>query len=305
MATTFDSASFYEELVSHGLIIPVGVKGAFGRGAQFEDVIDRFNHLVSDLARNDGAETRTFPPIVSRKVIEKHGYLESFPHLCGSIFSFNGTDKTAREMAAKAGAGQSWSEYQEMTDVCLTPAICYPLYATLAGTIPASGGLFSLLGWAYRHEPSDEPTRMQSFRMREFVRVGTADQVVEWRDMWLQRGLDLLLSLGLEARSDVAADPFFGRVGKMLATNQKQQKLKFEVLVPVISETEPTAVCSFNYHQDHFASKWGITTEDGAAASTACLGFGLERIAMALFKTHGCEIAKWPEAVRNRLWATQ
>ena len=37
---------------------------------------------------------------------------------------------------------------------------------------------------------------MQSFRVREFVRVGTADEVVEWRDMWLQRGLKLLIRPG-------------------------------------------------------------------------------------------------------------
>jgi seryl-tRNA synthetase len=120
--------------------------------------------------------------------------------------------------------------------------------------------------------------------------------------MWLQRGLTLLLSLGLDARSDVASDPFFGRGGKMMALNQKEQKLKFEVLVPVISAENPTAVCSFNFHQDHFGSKWEIKTEEGEVANTACLGFGLERVVMALFKTHGFETANWPAAVRKQLW---
>ena len=143
---------------------------------------------------------------------------------------------------------------------------------------------------------------MQSFRVREFVRVGTAEQVVGWRDLWLQRGLNLLLALGLNARSDVASDPFFGRGGKMLAVNQKEQKLKFEVLVPVISEENPTAVCSFNFHQEHFGSTFEIRTPDGKVANTACLGFGLERIVMALFKAHGFEPAKWPSDVRAQLW---
>ncbi|HKX95261.1 MAG TPA: hypothetical protein VJM48_11200, partial [Methylibium sp.] len=77
---------------------------------------------------------------------------------------------------------------------------------------------------------------------------------------------------------------------------------KFEVLVPVISLEEPTAVCSFNFHQEHFGSTFGIRTADGATANTACLGFGLERITMALFKTHGCDPAQWPRPVRERLW---
>jgi seryl-tRNA synthetase len=115
----------------------------------------------------------------------------------------------------------------------------------------------------------------------------------------------LLRSLGLDANSDVASDPFFGRGGKMMAANQKEQRLKFEVLIPVISKENPTACCSFNFHQDHFGSKWGIQTHDGQTANTACLGFGLERIVMALFKTHGCDVAAWPKDVRDRLWDKQ
>jgi seryl-tRNA synthetase len=302
MTQEYSSDKFYAGLVEHGLIIPVGVQGAFGRGAVFEDVIERFNRCVSEIAREDGAETRAFPPVVNRKVIEKNNYLESFPHLCGSIFSFFGKELEAREMAQEALRGENWTSHLGATDLCLTPAICYPLYPTLAGTLPKGGSLYSLLGWAYRHEPSAEPTRMQSFRMREFVRVGLPDDVVQWRDMWLQRGLDLLQSLGLDARSDVAADPFFGRGGKMMATNQREQRLKFEILVPVISLSDPTAVCSFNFHQDHFGGKWGIATADGGVANSACLGFGLERIAMALFRTHGYRPEDWPASVRQRLW---
>lgn len=297
-----DPQWLHEQLVRHELIIPVGIRGAFGRGARFEDVIERFNLLVSRIAAGDDAEVRAFPPVVGRHVIEKHGYLESFPHLCGAVFSFTGSEAESKKMAARAAAGEPWQEFLQMTDVAMAPAICYPLYQTLSGTVPPAGRLFSLLGWAFRHEPSDEPTRMQSFRMREFVRVGTAEQVVGWRDMWLQRGLDLLQSLGLDAQSSVAADPFFGRAGKMLAVNQRQQQLKFEVSVPVISAADPTAVCSFNFHQDHFCSKWQIRTESGALAQTACLGFGLERVAMALFQTHGFDPDRWPAAVRAQLW---
>jgi seryl-tRNA synthetase len=100
----------------------------------------------------------------------------------------------------------------------------------------------------------------------------------------------------------VASDPFFGRGGKMMAATQKEQRLKFEVLVPVISAENPTAVCSFNFHQEHFGHTFDIRTPDGDIANTACLGFGLERIVMALFKTHGFDPERWPNDVRKRLW---
>lgn len=303
MNSPFDSAGFYDGLVKHGLIIPVGVPGAFGRGAVFEDVLERFNALVTRLSAGDNAEIMTFPPVINREILERVHYLDSFPHLCGAVHSFFGNEAQAKALSARVNSGEPWGDLLGITQVVLNPAACYPVYPTMTGRTPDGGRLVTMLNWVYRHEPSAEPTRMQSFRVREFVRIGTAAEVVAWRDMWLQRGLDLLQSLELDARADVASDPFFGRGGRVLAVNQKEQRLKFEILVPVISAEKPTAVCSFNFHQEHFGSTFEIQTSDGGVANSACLGFGLERIVMALFQRHGFEPKRWPNAVRTLLWS--
>ena len=86
----------------------------------------------------------------------------------------------------------------------------------------------------------------------------------------------------------------------MLAPNQRQQALKFELLVPVGGE-QPTAVASFNAHGDHFATPFGVTACDGSPVHTACLGFGLERWVLALLFTHGTDPAAWPAEVRSEL----
>lgn len=302
MTVAYDAAAFYEGLVAHRLIVPVGVPGAFGRGAVFEDVLERFNALITRVSKGDGAELFTFPPVIDRSIIERTDYLDSFPQLAGTVFSFLGKEKQALELSRKVHAGEPWGETQAMSDVCLNPAACYPIYPTITGVLPEGGRTITMTNWVYRHEPSPEPTRMQSFRVREFVRAGTPDAVVEWRDTWNQRGLALLRSLGLPAETDVAADPFFGRAGRILADGQKAQKLKFEILVPVISLEHKTAVSSFNYHQDHFGAVFDIRTADGARAHTACLGFGLERCVMALFRHHGYAPPSWPSAVRAQLW---
>ena len=294
--------SFYKGLVEHGLIVPTRVPGSFGRNAVFEDVLARFDGLITHLAKDDAAEFFVFPPVIDRTIIEKTAYLDSFPNLAGTVFSFFGNEREAKALSAKVTGGEPWADTQGMTEVCLNPAACYPIYPTMTGTLPEKGRLITMFQWVYRHEPSMEPTRMQSFRVREFVRAGEPEAVVAWRDMWLQRGVDLLESLGLPAKSDVAADPFFGRTGKMLANNQIDQKLKFEVLIPVISMEKPTACCSFNYHQEKFGDVFDIRTADANVAHTACLGFGLERCVMALFKTHGFRPSEWPEKVRKRLW---
>jgi seryl-tRNA synthetase len=303
MAVDYEPEKFYQGLIDHRLIIPVGVPGVFGRGAIFEDVLERLNGLITQLSKDDGAEIYTFPPVINRQVLEKVNYLDSFPQLCGSVHSFFGKEQDAKVLSQRVHEGKPWGELLGQTQVVLNPAACYPLYPTIAGRLPRGGRLATMLHWVFRHEPSAEPTRMQSFRVREFVRVGAADEVVEWRDMWLQRGLTLLQSLGLPAAPEVASDPFFGRTGRIMAVNQKEQRLKFEVVVPVISEESPTAVCSFNFHQEHFGHTFDIRTFDDRTANSACLGFGLERIVMALFKTHGFDVSSWPRETRARLWA--
>jgi len=299
---TYDAEEFYRDLVAHGLVIPAGPLGAFGRGPVFEDVLASFDALVMRAAKDDGVELMAFPPVIDRMIIERTGYMDSFPTLCGSIHSFTGTEREAKALSQRIAGGDAWGDTLGQTDVVLNPAACYPFYPTCTGTVPAEGRHVSFQAWVYRQEPSQEPTRMRSFRVREFIRVGTPDAVIAWRDQWLERGLALLLSLELPARADVAADPFFGRGGKILAAGQIEQKLKFEVLIPVVSEENPTACCSFNYHQDKFGSAFAIALPGGDTAHSACLGFGLERVVMALFKTHGFRPAAWPKSVRQQLW---
>ena len=302
MTVTYDIENFYSELVKSGLIIPNGVKGAYGRGAVFEDILRSFNDLVTRIAQPDGAQEVTFPPIIPRTLIEKVGYLDNFPQLAGSVHSFVGNDAKARELSKRVHDGERWEDLLDITDVMLAPAGCYPVYPTFSGLLPDGGRLVTLVAWIFRHEPSDEPTRLQSFRMREFVRVGRPEEVATWRNNWLERALKLLTGLGLPAESNVASDPFFGRTGKIMAANQIAQELKFEIMVPVISKEKPTAICSFNWHQEHFTSVFGIRNADSSVAHTACLGFGLERVTLALLKTHGLDPNKWPASVREQLW---
>ena len=303
-ATEFDALKFHDGLVKAGLIIPAGTQGIFGRNHVFEDVLERFDRAVREVAKDDRAEYFVYPPQIDRTILERVHYMDNFPQLSGHVFSFMGKELTARQLSEAVHAGQPYDKFLAPTDVTMNPAACYPVYPTFTGIVPPEGKLVTMFNWVFRHEPSPEPTRMQSFRVREFVRCGTPEQCVEWRDMWLKRGLALLESLQLPVQADVATDPFFGKGGKMLAASQREQKLKFEVLVPVISTEKPTAICSFNFHETHFGDAFAIKTQDGNAANTACLGFGLERVVMALFQTHGFDPTTWPSAVREKLWTS-
>lgn len=296
--------SFLDRLFESGLLIDTGVDGLYGRSAQFEDVIAAFERLIDRFGGADGAEVIRFPSGMNRSFFETSGYMKSFPQLAGTVHSFCGNELDHMSLLKCMEVGEDWTKNQEATDIVLTPAACYPLYPTVAkrGPLPESGALFDLQSYCFRHEPSKDPTRLQLFRMREYVCMGTEKHVTDFRQSWMDRGVEMMKAVGLDVVIDVANDPFFGRAGKMLANNQRDQKLKFELLIPITSTAKPTACMSFNYHQNAFGAKWGLNLEDGSVAHTACVGFGLERIALALLHRHGLNTVAWPESVRKALW---
>ena len=119
----------------------------------------------------------------------------------------------------------------------------------------------------------------------------------------LQHGLEVLAGLGLTVEAVPANDPFFGRLGTMLAANQLEEALKIEIVTPVCSTEHPTAIMSANCHRDHFGAPFGIETAAGTVAHSACVAVGVDRVTLALLHTHGLDPLGWPSAVSEQVVA--
>jgi seryl-tRNA synthetase len=292
---------FSEDLVAHQLFIPQGAKGLYGFGAGMELVIAAIERVITAMGVREQPEVMRFPPLISRRNLERSDYLQSFPNLAGSVHSFGGDTGDHARMLQHLDRHEDWSGCLEATGVVLAPAACYAVYPVLTGVLPGGGRLVDVVAFVFRNEPSDDPTRLQVFRLREYVLAGDATACRTHSRRWVERGIDLFQSLGLPVEAQPANDPFFGRTGRMLAASQRDQQLKIELLVPICSDEQPTACGSCNYHQDHFGKAFDIRTAAGEPAHSACVGFGLERIALALFRHHGFRTGNWPEAVRRQL----
>jgi seryl-tRNA synthetase len=299
---TFGQPKVSPEALLNALFRPLGIDGVYGRTGQYEGIVEALAALISK-HREPQAEVLRFPPVVSRNLIERSGYLKSFPHLLGCVCSLSGSEREIGAAVDRFVAGQNWTDALSTGDLVLAPAACYPIYplAAAAGPIPDAGLTFDVACDCFRREPSRDIDRFQSFRMREYVFIGAPDQVQAFRERWMTRATGIAEALGLSYRVETASDPFFGRGGVLVGKAQAQQELKFELVVPVRSADQPTACMSFNYHRDHFGLTWGMRNKEGEAAHTGCVAFGMDRLTVALFATHGVEVAQWPASVRAAL----
>ncbi|MBV8360993.1 MAG: amino acid--[acyl-carrier-protein] ligase [Deltaproteobacteria bacterium] len=284
--------------ISPALFTPADAAGVYARTEVFEQIITALSDFITRY-REPNTEVLRFPPVMSRHQLETSGYLQSFPHLLGVVSCIRGDESEIRNLVETP----DWVSGLSATDLVLAPAACYPVYPMAAARryLPGDGLLFDVACYCFRRESTHELDRLQAFRMREYVCIGTPEQVVDFRSRWMSRAESMARQLGLSYEIAPASDPFFGRVGRLAALSQLEQCLKFEFLIPVRSDEQPTACMSFNYHRDHFGLNWGLRTAAGATAHTGCVAFGLERLALALFVTHGVDLQNWPEAVRGNL----
>jgi seryl-tRNA synthetase len=280
--------------------LPTDAPGVWLYPEAFETIMAMLRRSIAGLANEDDAYRRlTIPPVISRRTIEQAGYVASFPHLLGTVHSYGGTAKEWGKLAPLTESGGEWHVDQRISDLVLLPAACYPVYATLAGRTLDAPAKFAVEANCFRQETSSETGRLRTFRMVELVTAAGEEHCVQWRDRWLDRVAGWLTGLDLKVEIEEADDPFFGAGRKLYQAAQRAQKLKFELRVPVADDLVQ-AVASANYHKDHFGQTFGFDS-DGAVGQTACMAFGLERIALALINVHGPRLGGWPKAVTTAL----
>ncbi len=290
------------DAIAPALFRSMGVDGVYARTALYEDIIERLAAFISR-HREPAVEVMRFPPVMSRDQLEKGGYLSSFPNLLGCVCALHGTEAEIRTAAGRYEGGGDWT-------TGLAPGRSGSLARRLLPALPLGCRARSgSAGWvAVRcrrgllpREPSRSLDRLQSFRMREYVCIGSPDVI-----MGFPRALDgTRAGHGRRPRPDLPR-----RCGERSLLRQDRPDhgrrtapavVEIRMLVPLRSAEQPTACMSFNYHLEHFGAVWGLRHADGSVAHTGCVAFGMDRLAVALFTTHGVDLAGWPASVRAAL----
>lgn len=274
------------------------------------DALDR--RLVEIYTRDFAAVDQLYPAMIKAELLARCGYFEMHPNIV-SFVSHVVEDYDTLEDFRRANAGQSTlivagDRPFALPKYCLNPAACFPCYEALEGkTLPSPGLTLTWRGRVFRYESRNIAglDRLWEFNVRELVFLGTEDFVERQREQALRVTMALAEEWDLDCGIETATDPFFAPVYGAKTLWQHMMDAKHEVRAKLDEsdgDSRTVAAGSFNRHGTFFGDRFHIADADGKAATSACVGFGLERLMFALFAQHGLEASAWPAALRNAVF---
>jgi len=238
------------------------------RGAADLARLEQIDRALLDLARALGAEPVQFPALIARAALERAEYPQAFPHLLMAAASAHDPAIAAPALLAPANLAEpAW---------CLSPAVCYHVYAQLAGQRLDGPRVVTARGRCFRHEATTAPgVRQIEFEMREIVLLGPAGWVADAAVAARARLTEVAAAFRLAGDWEPAADPFFLPAAAGKAAMQRLAGTKDELCCP--HPAGPVAAASVNRHGSFFGDRFAITDPAGRPIHTACAAVGLDR----------------------------
>lgn len=300
-------ADMFERLLEQGIAFEAG-EGQIALGEPFIALMDfldlTLRHMV--LSTFDAREYR-YPTLIPTAVLEQCGYFNSFPHFLMFVTRLHNDIDNYRAFVQayqdKQHIDASVFSYCQNTEYCLPPTMCYHTYHQYRDTVidPAAGVVVTARGKSFRYESKYHRglERLWDFTIREIVFMGSRDFVLDCRHRFMQLALDFIEQLGLAGYCEVANDPFFCKPDTAEQIwFQKLLELKYELRLAVDAQRS-IAVGSFNFHDGFFGEGFQIKHGDAGWVRTACVGFGLERLAYAFLCQYGLDTSAWPGIIRE------
>jgi hypothetical protein len=299
------SSDPHPELEARGELRKYG-EGRFGFGPRLVQLMELFDRELREMAARMSAVPHQFPALIGADTLDRCRYLQSFPSTLTMVSHLREDLGAIQNFARSAGwdrdrltcAPDSLSAIQCL----LAPAVCFHYYEWLRNRSIAPSCV-TAVGKCFRYESKNMAglERLWDFTMREVIFAGSARYALSQRERAIEEAVGLLDRWGLSYEIKSATDPFFIEDYAAMTAFQLAFDLKFEVLAPLPYRQKDLAIGSFNYHQDFFGRSFSISDENGMPTHTACVAFGLERLALAFLAQHGVSSKRWPQAITKEL----
>ena len=256
--------------------------GLVGLAGQTRARLAHLDALLGATCRAEAHDEWSLPAALPLAVLQRADYFASFPQWLTVASHLTDDQATLERIARSAQPAADVGPACVAPTVALPPAVCYHVYAALAGTIVGSRRTVTAQGCCWRHE-GDRLSPLErgwAFTMREVVCVGTEMECIAFRDRGIAVARSFAARLGLCGDIVQAEDPFFAPTGRSRAVLQRLRELKQELRLG-IGDGDTVAAASFNLHDRYFGEAFDIRLRDGTPAYTACIAFGLERWLLA------------------------
>jgi seryl-tRNA synthetase len=250
---------------------------------------------IAEVCLGETSDEWRVPPAIDFATLARADYFSSLPQWLTLASHLSGLEDVLLRVAEHPEPALAVRDAATPPIVALNPAVCYHVYAGLAGQTVHAPRLVTAQAGCWRHEGARHGTleRGWAFTMREVVFVGDGTTARAFLRRAAARATQLAGSLGLDTAIAPATDPFFAPTARAKQLVQRLKELKHELLLP-IGDGRTTAAASFNLHDTFFGEAFRIRLPDGRSATTACMAFGIERWTLAFLAAHGPDAAHWP-----------
>lgn len=287
------TAKQFELLTENGWITPLQ-DGRVILNNDFYKIMQLFDSIVMSWAAEDGAKEIFYPDFYVADDLKKCNYIDQFHPHC--FFASTSSCDTFQEKTL------GYSGFINNPAVCMHSYIQHqdstvdennPLVITAKGKCKRN-----------EHAGFQSLERLLDFTMREVIFMGSEKFVLSKRNEYMEKGKKLIEDLQLDGNISVSNDPFFKKEEETKAAFQRKFKLKYELNLKNTDNGHEVAVSSFNYHNINFSKAYNISLADSRLAHTACMAFGLERLAFTYITQVGLnncyeQLSKYTKETQN------
>jgi len=264
--------------------------------------------LVRRFAMPFDASEEKFPNVISTKELIKTNHLSSFPEHLNFVNNIQPELDKLDTFGLNAKAGDCLdfinAQIMDTPQLIHNPSTCYHCYASRAGQKVYKNTVITALASCHRYEGANHKQlgRLMEFSLREVIFLGEPDFVRETRSKCLNLIQAFARDWEIGGVLQSENDPFFTSDFEIMAEHQRKMKMKYEYRAHISDDDDGLAVLSSNLHGLTFSKTFNISGDDWPV-HTGCLGFGLERLLIALVAQHGVNPISWPEKLKAE-WDT-
>ena len=166
----------------------------------------------------------------------------------------------------------------------LNPSICYHCFVSVKRGLVTADKVISSRGICRRHETTEpeNPFRLTSFQMREYVFIGEADEVVINANAVFDIVARCIRDIVGDVEVKIASDTFLGQNAEIYQRYQKAMEVKKELIYRW--DGCDVALASINLHNKAMSNAF-FGPEKGFGSSS-CVAIGLDRLFIASIKSN-------------------